>query len=538
MIKTFCSSYIPLNSIADAQTLRQDFDLYNKMLREILPRRMGDALSSDQAKAAAVAAGIQKEPKKSGGGKRKSGEQSIHTTLKDKYKTTDYFVTSVEASASEIIKSAKEVYAFDIDTKEERIKSKEKQLDALNKKLNNLNKVKRSLIERSKARKAGRNIPKFKIQPISRVHDKKYVPLTFENDYLFELQYVDPMIRRLKTRINVIKASVHNLQNKVNAMKKKKERRVIPYHLVSRRKRKKWAGLTSEERIRLHRKHRQKDMLLAGRRDAGQGNYMVNYDPDTHTLYYRAAANSKKRIVVIPNVAFPYGQEFVDDAVSQPRGTHPVSWVIAISGNDIQIRCMIHMPDSPLVADDINNGVVGIDMNYDNISLSETDSRGNLVHSEIITFDPEGKSTGQYEQLLSHALKKVFERCNITKKPLAYENIQKLKKDASSKNKKRNRKVSMFAYDKMQELITSKANATGVKAVAVNPAYTSQIGKQKYMHPLHLSVHQAAAYTIARRGQNRKENLPTRLKARLPKGYSDKPLIKQWAAALKVKKAA
>ena len=36
MIKTFCSSYIPLNSIADAQTLRQDFDLYNKMLREML----------------------------------------------------------------------------------------------------------------------------------------------------------------------------------------------------------------------------------------------------------------------------------------------------------------------------------------------------------------------------------------------------------------------------------------------------------------------------------------------------------------------
>ncbi|GAA3333237.1 hypothetical protein GCM10020331_096510 [Ectobacillus funiculus] len=47
----------------------------------------------------------------------------------------------------------------------------------------------------------------------------------------------------------------------------------------------------------------------------------------------------------------------------------------------------------------------------------------------------------------------------------------------------------------------------------VNPAFTSQIGKMKYMKQMHISIHQAASYVIGRRGMNLKEQVPKVLRA-------------------------
>ncbi len=44
----------------------------------------------------------------------------------------------------------------------------------------------------------------------------------------------------------------------------------------------------------------------------------------------------------------------------------------------------------------------------------------------------------------------------------------------------------------------------------VNPAYTSLIGRVKYAKPLGVSVHQAAALAIARRGMGFGERSPLR----------------------------
>jgi hypothetical protein len=50
----------------------------------------------------------------------------------------------------------------------------------------------------------------------------------------------------------------------------------------------------------------------------------------------------------------------------------------------------------------------------------------------------------------------------------------------------------------------------------VNPAYTSQIGKMKYMKRLGVSIHMAAAYVIARRAMGFKEILPPMLYSLVP----------------------
>ena len=50
--------------------------------------------------------------------------------------------------------------------------------------------------------------------------------------------------------------------------------------------------------------------------------------------------------------------------------------------------------------------------------------------------------------------------------------------------KRQTMKMSMFAYNKMISAIKIRAEKMGVAVFEVNPAYTSQIGKMKYMKRL------------------------------------------------------
>ncbi|GAA3332457.1 hypothetical protein GCM10020331_092660 [Ectobacillus funiculus] len=97
------------------------------------------------------------------------------------------------------------------------------------------------------------------------------------------------------------------------------------------------------------------------------------------------------------------------------------------------------------------------------------------------------------------------------------------------RNRKQNRRMSMFAYKKkMQDSIHSRAAKMGVAVFEVNPAFTSQIGKMKYMKQMHISIHQAASYVIGRRGMNLKEQVPKVLQAYTE--YKDgKHHWKQWS---------
>ena len=76
--------------------------------------------------------------------------------------------------------------------------------------------------------------------------------------------------------------------------------------------------------------------------------------------------------------------------------------------------------------------------------------------------------------------------------------------------------MSMFAYNKMISAIKSRAEKMGVAVFEVNPAYTSQIGKMKYMKRFGISIHEAASFVIARRAMGFKEKLPPVLGALLP----------------------
>ena len=64
------------------------------------------------------------------------------------------------------------------------------------------------------------------------------------------------------------------------------------------------------------------------------------------------------------------------------------------------------------------------------------------------------------------------------------------------------RMLSSFAYSKIKENIRSRAYDAGIEIIIINPANTSKIGEAKYQERFGMTVHQAAAMVIARRGMN------------------------------------
>ena len=77
----------------------------------------------------------------------------------------------------------------------------------------------------------------------------------------------------------------------------------------------------------------------------------------------------------------------------------------------------------------------------------------------------------------------------------------------SKSGKKYNRMLHALDYSRYTETIENAVFRNGVAVLKVNPAYTTKIGKQKYCNQRKLNPHQAASYTIARRGQGFKDKL-------------------------------
>ena len=82
----------------------------------------------------------------------------------------------------------------------------------------------------------------------------------------------------------------------------------------------------------------------------------------------------------------------------------------------------------------------------------------------------------------------------------------------------RSRMLSSFRYGKVKAYLLSRGYREGVEVYQVNPAYSSVIGRVKYMERYGLSVHQAAALVLARRLLGCREGIPRRRTAPLDRG--------------------
>ena len=176
--------------------------------------------------------------------------------------------------------------------------------------------------------------------------------------------------------------------------------------------------------------------------------------------------------------------------------------------------------EKPTVVTDRGLGVIGVDLNADHLAVTETDRSGNFVNAFSVPLVTYGKSSHQAEALIGDAVAGVVGYALERRKPLVIERLDFQHKKAALEGESpgHSRMLSSFSYGKVKAFLLSCGYREGVEVVEVNPAYSSVIGRVKYMERYGLSAHQAAALVLARRLLGCREGVPRRRTAPLDTG--------------------
>jgi IS605 OrfB family transposase len=162
-------------------------------------------------------------------------------------------------------------------------------------------------------------------------------------------------------------------------------------------------------------------------------------------------------------------------------------------------------------------GALGVDVNADHLAIAETDHYGNLLRVRRIELPLAGKTTDQAKALIGDAAVVIAAMAKDAGKPVVIEqlNFQKKKAELETVDPKQAHRISSFACNKVASSIKAAGFRAGVEVIEVNPAYTSVIGAVEHAQKRGISVHQGAAFVIARRGLGLSER-PTKRKAVTP----------------------
>jgi IS605 OrfB family transposase len=163
--------------------------------------------------------------------------------------------------------------------------------------------------------------------------------------------------------------------------------------------------------------------------------------------------------------------------------------------------------DEPIQAERI----AGIDINIDRIAVCIVSKQGNFLQSKVFyCHELEYVRANKRNNLIGETVRDVYDwllQENVG--AVVIENIQL--RQQHDTDKRFNRFTHNFKKKKLTETILRRGMRLGFRIKKVNPAYTSVIGRFKYMKKYGLSVHESAAFVIARRGLGYHERLTKEL---------------------------
>ena len=161
---------------------------------------------------------------------------------------------------------------------------------------------------------------------------------------------------------------------------------------------------------------------------------------------------------------------------------------------------------------DRRRGAIGVDLNAGHLAVAETDASGNYLRAWRVPLVTYGRSSHQAEALTGDSVAGVVEHARQAGKPVVIERLDFKQKKAQLEGESRSysRMLSSFSYGKVKAYFISRGHRNGVEVFQVNPAYSSVIGRVKFMERYGLTVHQAAALALARRLLGCSERVPRR----------------------------
>ena len=223
-------------------------------------------------------------------------------------------------------------------------------------------------------------------------------------------------------------------------------------------------------------------------------------------------ANQHGKYLVIEGVRFAYGHEQVLAALASnadyvayrrehgekaARATdlgQAISYRFKRDGKGWRVFVSTQMMDVPVVTDR-KRGTIGVDLNADHLAVAETDASGNWLCSWRVPLVTYGTSRHQAEALIGDAVAGVVRYAQEAGKPIVIEKLDFRQKKAALEGEYRrySRMLSSFSYGKIKAYFISRGYRQGVEIHQVNPAFSSIVGRVKFMERYGLTVHQAAA---------------------------------------------
>ena len=288
---------------------------------------------------------------------------------------------------------------------------------------------------------------------------------------------------------------------------------------------------------------RSNEFFMIGSRDETAGCQLcvaTVADDGSLTLRLRipdCLAQEYGKYVLIENVRFAYGHEHIMAALQSNmdyrayRGLHgekaaratglgqAISYRFKRDARGWRVFATTRMVKASVVTDR-SLGAIGVDLNADHLAVTETARSGNFINTFSVPLVTYGKSAHQAEALIGDAVTRVVEYARQARKPLVIERLDFQRKKAAleGESRGRSRMLSSFGYGRMKAYLLSRGYRQGVEVYQVNPAYSSVIGRVKFMERYGLSVHQAAALALARRLLGCREGIPRRRTAPLNNG--------------------
>ena len=427
---------------------------------------------------------------------------SDYKVLKEKLNFPNvYILNSAINEAKGLIKSQNELKRLYIKNQKAKIKKIENKIAKVSKSKKYYQDIKDCL-------KADKTITKGLIQ---QKVDKIIVTYRNKNQtirdeyslYDFETQYLKPKQKQLRHKLGVLTFKLHQEQAKLDKLNDKDYIPAIVFGGKSLCRQ----SFTDKTKKKLWLKKRTNQILVSGRKDSVDGNFVFKYNPNTNEF----AFVTDKIKTVIKNVVFPYGGDKVAAYYkSQPiNRDKPITYAIEDKGKYYIIKCVLTEENPATIYYALDDGVIGVDSNYGFYATTNINSQGQLTDDNRFDFVQDGTSSNQLKTNVEKAAKELVQYAVSCGKPIAIENLNIATNiKGYNESSKRNRKLSQFAKTKMIEAILSRAAKDGVEAYFVNPSYTSFIGKIKYMPYYKKNIHTMAAYTIGLRALGLQERLP------------------------------
>ena len=439
-------------------------------------------------------------------------DTSLHMMIKDQFNLNTYYANFAVREAQAAYASNKELQNLYIKEKEERISHLADKIKKTKDKIAFHEKVLKDVIAMTKAKSSGENIIKTKryIHLTIEFKDKTLWMVTKHGEkqllYLYEHQKLRPLIKRLRNRLNFLKRKETYELFKLKKLKDQAPRSCFG----SKKLMKSRNTIYKEDPVtwkKLFHQQRFKTFCVQGVKTSKDGNFCAKLTPSNE--FVLTDPQDTKKTYRLTGVVFRYKKndhKAFYDLIH--KGFEAVAYRIEDYGDYFIIKASYEV--KPVTCNHATvDGVVAIDLNYDHIALANLSRDGNLLSRKVIPFDLEHKTTGQAKKIIEKAINQVVQIAENLHKPIAHEQLKNPSKSSLKYgNKKRNAKLSAFAHNKMLSALESRAHKQGVGRLPVDPAYTSQFGKIKYMKQKGLSIHEAAAYTIGRRALGFNEKVP------------------------------